>query len=100
MYEDDYILRQVRQLGGVIARLVRGDQVDQQELDAAVRDAVGLDLRTIDQLPAEALVRLASPGDDRAVERLAVMADLLEAVAEAGPGGDARRAKARAIRVH
>lgn len=98
MYEDDWVLRQIRQLGQAIARLLRGETVEQQELDTASREALGLDLATIDALPVDALVRLATPGDDRALERLRLMAELLEATAAAGPGGDARREKAGALR--
>ena len=98
MYEDDYILRQIRQLGQAIARLLRGETVDQRELDTVAREALGLELATIDALPIDALLALATPGDDRAADRLRAMASLLEATAEAGPDGEARRAKARALR--
>ena len=98
MYEDDFVMRQIRQLSQALARVLQGDRVEREELDAAVRAATGLDLATIDALPAEALLQLLIPTDDRSAERLAVMAELLEATAAPGPAGDARRAKAAALR--
>lgn len=98
MYEDDWVMRQIRQLSQLLARVIRGEAVAERDLDTAIREATGLDLPTIDALPAEALVGLASPGDDRAVQRLLAMAEVLEGLAAAGPDGDVRRAKARVIR--
>ena len=98
MYEDDWVMRRIRQLSQLLARVLRGEAVAQRELDTAIREATGLDLPTIDALPADALIRLAVPGDDRAVQRLLAMAELLEALAAAGPEGDPRRQKALAIR--
>jgi hypothetical protein len=98
MYEDDYLSRQLRKAIEALARLAGGQPVQAQDLDEAFRDAVGLDLRTLDKLPADALMALMVEGDDRGAERLRTVAALLEACAPPGRPGELRRLKAARLR--
>jgi hypothetical protein len=88
MYEDDWLMRQVRRLAEAIARLARGEVVEEQELEAAVRESTGMDLPTIDALPADAILALRVDGDDRSLARVWAIARVLAASDRAG-----RRAK-------
>jgi hypothetical protein len=98
MYRDeDVLLRSIRKLAEAIARWTIGARPAQAEIDATVREATGLSLSTLDVLPPEALVG-AFGADDLGRARLAAIADLLAALAEPGPAGESRRAKAAALR--
>jgi hypothetical protein len=94
MYQDDWLMRQIAQAIAVLARLLRGEKVQTEELDQAVREVAGMDLDTVDKLPAEALLALLVPGDDRSAERLRTLARLLEA---SSAPGQARHLKAQKI---
>jgi hypothetical protein len=94
MYQDDWLMRQIAQAMQILARLLRGEQVKAEELDQAVREVAGMDLSTLDKLPAEALLALLVPGDDRSAERLRTLARLLEA---SSAPGEARHLKAQKI---
>jgi hypothetical protein len=80
MYQDDWLMRQIAQVAQILAKLLRGEQVKTEELDQAVRELAGMDLCTLDKLPAEAL--------------LALLAQLLEA---SSAPGEARHLKAQRI---
>lgn len=95
MYRDDWLTGQIRRAVEALARLARGERVADEDVDAALREAVGLDLPTIDALPAEALRGLLVHGDPRTGERLAAVAGLLDALARPGDG---RAEKAQALR--
>lgn len=76
--EDDYLFRQFRSLGTLLARMVRGEAVPEAELDAEVRGVAGLDLRTIDRLPPATLRMLLDGDNTEAVERRRVLAELFD----------------------
>lgn len=97
MYEDDFLLRQIRRAVEAIARRALGEKVERAEVDDAVRDAVGLDLDTLDRLPLPALLALHVPTDDRSAERLRALGQLLLAMAEAGEAGERQRARGEAL---
>lgn len=92
--EDDFLFGPIRRLIEVVSRAER----EHVEVDAAVRDLLGLELATVDALTPAALVALLSGEDERAVARRSALAELLEALAAPGPEGDDRRAKARLLR--
>lgn len=94
MYQDDWLMRQITQVAQILAKLMRGEQVGTEELDQAVRELAGMELSTLDKLPAEALLALLVPGDDRSTERLRSLAHLLEA---SSAPGEARHLKAQRI---
>ncbi|MEZ4238528.1 MAG: hypothetical protein R3F59_20715 [Myxococcota bacterium] len=93
--EDDFLLGPLHRL---VQSVLQQRETEPEELDAVLRQAVGLDLRTIDALPPEALASLLAGDDARAVAAREELADLLDAIAAPGPEGDARRRKAALLR--
>lgn len=81
MYEDDYLLRHIHSLVELVIAIVRGER-PQESVDTYLQSAFGLSLRTIDALGAEALVGMVPAEDHRGRDRLAGLADVLDALAE------------------
>lgn len=100
MYQEDYLLRMIRQVAEAIGGW-REDTAQRVAVDQALQAATGLSLRTLDALPASALLAMAQrAGDDGLVnQRVLAMVEVLEAWTAIEPeGADARRAKAAALR--
>ena len=100
MYESDYILRMIAQLGGLLRRVVTELRTDPAEAlrlaEEAVRTSAGTGASLIDALSAEGLVAYLSAGGELDVARAAVLAHALGARAAAlEAGGDAVRAEAQ-----
>jgi hypothetical protein len=96
MYEDDYLLRQIRRFGEAVARWLRGER-DRESLAEVFREAVGMDPATVDRLPIEALLAMHDPDDPRTTDRLRVVATWYELTAGEGPL-DPRRLRAARLR--
>lgn len=97
MYESDYILRIIAQLGGLLRRAIaelRNDPAESLRLaEEAVRTSSDAGLTLIDALSAEGLVAYVSAGGDVDVARAVVLARALHARADAlAAGGHATRA--------
>lgn len=97
MYESDYILRIIAQLGGLLRRAIAELRTDPAEAlrlaEEAVRTSADAGLTLIDALSAEGLVAYLSAGGDIDVARAVVLARALEGRASAlEAGGDAARA--------
>jgi len=107
VYQSDYILRIIAQLGGLLRRAIaelRNDPAESLRLaEEAVRASSDAGLTLIDALSAEGLVAYVSAGGDVDVARAVVLARALHARAEAlDAGGNAagaaeQRAKADAL---
>lgn len=83
MFEQDFIMRQIRQLAAAIARLINLEQtaVDtagQTDLEQLSRNNVHLSLGTLRQLPSEQLDLLLSIGGDYDCVRAVMIGLLLE----------------------
>ncbi len=103
MLQDDYLMRQIADLGKAIARMLALDAGDEQfeaEADALATRLSGVSIATLDRLPAAALVGMLTASDTLAVERLRAVADLLSGMAqrEGGALAESRDAKATALR--
>ncbi len=102
MYESDYILRIIAQLGGLLRRAIaelRNDPAEALRLaEEAVRTSSDAGLALIDALSAEGLVAYVSAGGDVDVARAVVLSRALQARADAleAGGGAARAAEQRA----
>jgi hypothetical protein len=97
VYESDYILRIIAQLGGLLRRAIaelRNDPAEALRLaEEAVRTSSDAGLTLIDALSAEGLVAYLSAGGDLDVARAVVLGRALQARAGAlEAGGDAVRA--------
>ena len=93
MYEDDWLMRQFRQLALVVANLARGERVEEDGIEAAVREATGMEATSLDALAPEALAGLLIDEDPRSRDRLLAVAQALEA-----SNRPDRRAKGRWLR--
>jgi hypothetical protein len=82
--KQDYILRLIEQLAQFLARILKLHERGEYDaaMDAigdALKKLVGLDLRVIEALSLEDLVKLLKPGIDLDVSRAIIVADLLKA---------------------
>lgn len=101
MYQEDYLLRMIRNLVAAVARLRQRDSEEERlDVEGGLKTVLGLSIDTLDALPAQALISILSEGDDLAAERLGCVVVALEGLAEVadGPLAEARRAKASALR--
>lgn len=102
MYQSDYILRIIAQMGGLLRRAIaelRNDPAESLRLaEEAVRTSSDAGLTLIDALSAEGLVAYLSAGGDVDVARAVVLARALTARADAlaAGGGVARAVEQRA----
>ena len=96
LHEDDFLFAPVRRLVQAVSE--RDSSQDLVDIDVAVRDAVGLDLATVDALTPSALLAVLGGTEDRAQARRRALADVLDALAAPGPAGDDRRGKAATLR--
>lgn len=99
MYQEDYLLRQIRELVRALSDLQDDDHAAAGQLDAALQRTLGLSIELLDRLPSASIVTMVRRGDTNDPRRLCLVADALEALASPpGPVAHARRKKARAIR--
>ena len=99
MYQEDYLLRQIRDLVQALSNLQAEDESAQHELDEALQRTLGLGLDLLDRLPAASIAGIVARGDANDGRRLCLVADALEALAQSDhPLAAVRRAKARELR--
>lgn len=102
MYQEDFLLRMIRELAEAIAGWQDADDAAQRiAVDQALQAATGLSLRTLDVLPASALLAMARRSSDDGLvnQRLRAMVEALEAWTALEPdGAEPRQVKAAALR--
>lgn len=98
MYSEDYLLRAVQRLVAALASRSGARDEQQQELTDALRETTGLSLRTLDALPAAALIELLASDDPLAVERALAVAEVLDRLAAGSSRATSRQEKAAALR--
>jgi len=99
MYENDYLLRQIKAFvdGAVGAEDM---QVEQQlDLGSTLEALAGISVHTLDSLPAPALYGMLTANEMMAAERVEAVATFLEAMSMHEPENkEARFDKAQALR--
>lgn len=95
--EEDYLIRQIHHLIALIVQLVLGER-GEAEVDDQLQGTFGLSLRTLDALPASALLGLYDLGDPRDRARLDGLISVLDALSTHGPNAQIRKEKADALR--
>ena len=80
MYNDDYLLRQIKDF---VSGILRKDTQQEQQVDpdSSLLALTGMSVTTLDALPAMALFRMLTANEVLAVERVLAVADFLEAIA-------------------
>jgi hypothetical protein len=97
--DEDILIRQIRRFAEALGALFRGGSPSSYDVDELVRESLGLRLSTIDALPAEVLFSLGSDSDDRWLDRVELMAMVLEQLAEQeAASAEGRRWKAARLR--
>ncbi len=98
MYQDDYLLRQIRMFVNGLAG-IQDEDAQEFDVDAALQSLCGLGVETLDSLPAGAVFALLTANEHNAFERVNAVADYLEAMsANETYLSDRRFAKAQALR--
>lgn len=87
----------IEQIAEAIGAYLRGE--DEKKLDDAVQELAGLDLTQLARMPAPLLVRMVRARPDGADERLAALADVLEALAAKADAEQAARLRAKAAQL-
>lgn len=96
MYQDDFLLRMIRQAAQALAAALSGRR-ERDDAEAAVERHAGLSLDVAGRLPAATLLGLLTTADGLAADRALVLALGLAARAKADPDGpDAARLRAQA----
>lgn len=90
MYEQDFIIRQLRQLGDALARLLKlGVGADSAaQLEELSTTHVNLELDTLRRMPVDQLELLLSIGGSYDIHRALMISQLLQADAELGLADD------------
>lgn len=98
MYQEDYLLRQIKQLVEAVAGLEEDEAAEHADLDDALRRTLGLGVELLDRLPPEAIRSLVRKGDTHDEQRLELVVRTLEALGRGESAVHAaRRNKAAAL---
>lgn len=109
LFNQDYIMRMIEQLVAGIARIMRLKEEDRLEecedlLSDTLRTFYGLNERSVDMMPHDDLVAIASLGGLPDAERCALLAQLImekaDLAARKGDGGQAAALRVKALAVY
>ena len=100
MYQEDYLLRQIKGFVDGLAHIVDEDEaVEEAHINDLLRGALGISIDLLDSLPATALAPLVRRGDAHDQARLEALAVTLDRLADrGGPHAISREAKASELR--
>ena len=103
MYQEDFLLRQIKQLVAGLAKIAEDDPAaEHASIDDLLRSSLGMSIALIDRLPASAILQVLAKGDANDAHRIEALALLLEQLADAllpdDPVALHRRAKAQELR--
>ena len=73
MFQQDYLLRQIRALTEALARLTTGRRADLAQVEAVTQGAIGLNLDVAVQLSAERLIALLTTGEGLDASRCLIL---------------------------